>query len=167
MYSYPPGTPAPQTAVAVVAGGPAFSSIRGTVSFTQYANGVMVYADIAGLPVTMAGFFGFHLHSGNCGRPAALPPITPGAQVPPDYFFPKADGHYNPTNQPHPRHAGDFPPLLETRGGTAQLSFMTDRFTLPEIIGRAVIIHMHPDDLTTQPSGNSGPMIACGAIMPG
>ena len=35
---------------------------------------------------------------------------------------------------------------------------------LDEVIGRTVIIHDHPDDLMTQPSGNSGVKIACGVI---
>ena len=32
------------------------------------------------------------------------------------------------------------------------------------IIGRSVIIHADPDDLATQPSGNSGKRIGCGLI---
>lgn len=42
--------------------------------------------------------------------------------------------------------------------------FMTDRFTVNEVIGKTVIIHLHPDDFATQPSGNSGEKIACGVI---
>jgi superoxide dismutase, Cu-Zn family len=169
MYSYPPGMPDPQSpanAVTVMMGSPAYPSIRGTVRFMQTTGGVMVRAEISGLPVTPAGFFGFHLHTGNCSRPAALPPVPPGAPLPGDYYFPSADGHFNPSNMPHPRHAGDFPALLETSRGTAQLSFLTDRFTVMQAIGHAVIIHQNQDDFTTQPSGNSGPMIACGMVMP-
>jgi Cu/Zn superoxide dismutase len=42
--------------------------------------------------------------------------------------------------------------------------FFTQRFKLSEVIGLPVIIHARPDDFTTQPSGNSGEMIACGLI---
>ena len=32
------------------------------------------------------------------------------------------------------------------------------------IVGRAVIVHGNPDDLTSQPSGNAGPRVGCGLI---
>ena len=38
------------------------------------------------------------------------------------------------------------------------------RITIPEIIGRSVVIHAMPDDFMTQPSGNSGMKIGCGII---
>lgn len=166
MYSYPPDSQHPVNAVAVMMGSPVFPAIRGSVRFMQTQGGVMVRADIVGLPVTPTGFFGFHLHAGNCARQAPPQPLAPGAPVPPDYYFPQADGHYNPASMPHPRHAGDFPPLLENGRGVAQLSFITDRFNVLQALGHAVIIHLNPDDFTTQPSGNSGPMIACGMVTP-
>ncbi|MBT9777985.1 superoxide dismutase family protein, partial [Clostridium sp. MCC353] len=73
--------------------------------------------------------------------------------------------HYNPTNQPHPDHAGDLPPLLGNQG-YAWTSFYDKRFTVDQIMGRAVIIHQKADDFTSQPSGNSGEKIACGVIRP-
>ena len=71
--------------------------------------------------------------------------------------------HYNPQNTEHPNHAGDMPPLLGNQG-YAYSVFYDKRFTIQEIIGRAVIIHEKPDDFTTQPSGNSGAKIGCGVI---
>ena len=44
------------------------------------------------------------------------------------------------------------------------MSLFTNRFNLSEIIGKSVIIHSNTDDLTSQPSGNSGEKIACGII---
>lgn len=56
-----------------------------------------------------------------------------------------------------------MPPLMGTDGKAFSM-FMTDRFTVNEVIGRTVIIHLHPDDFAAQPSGNSGEIIACGVI---
>ena len=50
--------------------------------------------------------------------------------------------------------------------GDAFSMFITNQFTVPEVIGKTVIIHAHPDDFHTQPSGNSGEKIACGIIRP-
>ncbi|MCL4408902.1 MAG: superoxide dismutase family protein, partial [Gammaproteobacteria bacterium] len=33
------------------------------------------------------------------------------------------------------------------------------------IVGKAVIVHAQPDDLTSQPVGNAGARIACGVIV--
>ena len=56
-----------------------------------------------------------------------------------------------------------MPPLFGVNGN-ALLIFMTDRFSIEEIIGKTVIIHRKPNDFATQPSGNSGEKIACGVI---
>lgn len=130
-----------QRAVAEVRG----SGIRGTVSFCQTVDGTMVTADIRGLT---DGFYAFHIHEGgDCGG----------------VDFGDTGGHYNPTEEPHPFHAGDLPPLLFTGGG-AYLSVLTRRFRVPDVIGKTVVIHSGPDDFRTQPSGNAGVKLACGVI---
>ena len=50
--------------------------------------------------------------------------------------------------------------------GKAFSAFLTDTFTVKEVLGRAIIIHSKPDDFTSQPAGNSGEKIACGIITP-
>lgn len=112
-------------------------------------------AEACGLPETAErcgnAVFGFHIHSG--GRCSG------------DHTDPFADAlaHYNPEDCPHPAHAGDLPPLFSNHGNAFQL-FLTDRFTVREIIGKTIIIHARPDDFTSQPGGNSGERIACGEI---
>lgn len=142
-------------ATAVVRGSSDNSRINGTVKFYESVGGVLVVADILGLPVSEEecknGIFAFHIHNGTeCSGNEDDP-------------FANAGTHYNPKNCPHPYHAGDMPPLFGV-GGRAFLAFLTDRFTVDEVIGKTVIIHDSPDDFTTQPSGNSGKKIACGVI---
>ena len=124
--------------------------IRGTVRFFPFREGVLVVADIHGLP-RPEGFFAFHIHAGGSCEGAG---------------FPETGTHYNPSRAPHPDHAGDLPPLLSNRGD-AFLAVYTDRFTIPEIIGRTAVIHSRPDDFTTQPAGAAGEKIACGVIRRG
>ncbi len=164
-YNQPQPTVLPKhfnTAYAIIMPGPDYPAIRGLVTFADIPGGVMVCADVAGLPPyapaagnkSPIGPFGFHIHEkGNCevGNPA-----NP---------FESAGGHWNPTNQPHGNHAGDFP-VLVADNGRARMSFILSRFTVDEILGRSVMIHENPDDYRTQPAGNSGKKIACGSIKP-
>ena len=142
--------------VAVVRGGPKNPGLYGTVEFYQTREGVLVAADVSGLPGGEGsggcGWHGFHIHAGSdCGGNETSP-------------FADALGHYNPAGTEHPCHAGDLPPLLSD-DGKAYMLFLTGRFTVREVVGHVVIIHTMPDDFHTQPSGNSGEMIACGKIM--
>lgn len=121
--------------------------LRGEARFLQRPDGVLVTVEVSGLPEDTP-FFALHIHEGrNCqGR-----------------GFPGTGGHFDRRNRPHPRHQGDLPPLLNA-GGKAWLSVLTDRFTLPEIIGRTLVIHSGADDFRSQPAGNAGAKIACGVI---
>ena len=135
-------------ALATVSGGADNPEISGSVKFYQKPMGVLIVAKISGLPENRTGFYGFHIHEGtDCGGEG----------------FANTGSHYNPEGVMHPRHAGDLPPLLKCGNG-AFLAVLTDRFKLEDIIGRTVVIHEGPDDFTTQPAGNAGRKIACGAI---
>lgn len=146
------GTP---QAVADIAGSPDYPQITGTVRLYQSGSGVIVYADIRNLPDAEIScqkrIFGFHIHSGTACTGDEMDP------------FSAAMSHDNPDNCMHPYHAGDLPPLFGNHG-TAVSVFLTDRFSVSEVIGKTMIIHDSPDDFTTQPSGNSGTRIACGII---
>jgi Cu-Zn family superoxide dismutase len=141
-----------------VRGSAAYPGIRGKVDFYQTDQGVVVLAEMAGLPVAESdcgnSVFGFHIHEGSkCEGNEADP-------------FAEVGQHYNPGNCPHPAHAGDMPPLFNNKGYAIQM-FLTDRFTVEEIIGRTVVLHSGPDDFTSQPAGNAGKKIACGVIYRG
>jgi Cu-Zn family superoxide dismutase len=136
---------------AVIQGDRQHSQIRGTVRFYPAGNGTLVTAEIEGLPDTPTGIYAIHIHQGNsCSGNAEDP-------------FADVGEHYNPTNAPHPLHAGDLLPLFGNNG-FAVYSFYTERFMPGDIIGRAIIIHRDPDDFRSQPSGNAGAKIACGII---
>ncbi len=142
-------------AVAVINGSDEYRTVGGTVRFFQGAHGVLVIADVVGLPifkeVCQGGIFAFHIHSGSA--------CTGNVSDP----FANAGSHYNPDQCHHPYHAGDMPPLFSA-GENAFLAFVTDRFTVSEVVSKTVVIHDRPDDFTTQPSGNAGNKIACGVI---
>ncbi|MBQ8751664.1 MAG: superoxide dismutase family protein [Clostridia bacterium] len=142
----------PPQAVAAMRGSAAYPDLRGFVRFYDTAYGVLVCAELTGLPPNDGcGFFGFHIHeTGDCREGSGEPFMGAGA-------------HYAPTAQPHPCHAGDLPPLLSA-GGYGLAVFLTRRFTVAQVMGRAVILHDRPDDFTTQPAGNAGQRIACGII---
>ena len=141
-------------AIAKIQGSPDYPKLHGTVHFQQTPQGVLVTAELFGLPCQGSEqIFAFHIHEGRCCAGTDQDP------------FADAGSHYNPENTAHPCHAGDLPPLFGCNG-YAYLSVLTDRFTLAEILGRVVIVHRQPDDFTTQPAGNAGAKIACGKICP-
>jgi Cu-Zn family superoxide dismutase len=132
------------------------SKVKGTVTFTRRGDKTRVVAVLTGLT---PGLHGFHIHEkGDCSAPDAS----------------SAGGHYNPTTVEHGgpdalhRHVGDFGNVEADPVGHV---FFTKDFPKIEfdgpasILGRAVIIHANADDLTTQPSGNAGPRVACGVIV--
>lgn len=114
-----------------------------------------VTAHVTGLT---PGKHGWHIHEkGDCTAPDAT----------------SAGGHYNPDSMPHAgpdaaqRHSGDMGNLVADSGGVAHMEYVDTVMRLQgpnAVVGRAVIIHAGEDDLTTQPTGNSGARVACGVI---
>jgi len=131
------------------------SSVSGTITFIKVDDGVKVIADIRGLT---RGKHGFHIHEfGDCSSPDAS----------------SAGGHYNPEMKSHgapmdmERHMGDMGNLVADESGNAHLEYVDRSISLNgdnSIIGHSVILHKNEDDLKSQPTGNSGPRIACGVI---
>ena len=112
-----------------------------------------------------------------------LPPGTNGVHIhdiskcdSPDFV--SAGGHYNPSGNQHGLenpdgpHAGDLPNLTVSLDGTGTLAVVNTLLqnspegeNLFDGDGIALVIHSGPDDQTSEPSGNSGTRIACGAII--
>ncbi|WP_031514623.1 superoxide dismutase family protein [Desulfofalx alkaliphila] len=149
-----------KVAVADIVGGPLAPQLSGVVYFREVYGGTWVSVEVNGLPPYQPatdgknpiGPHGFHIHQmGDC---------TVGK---PENPFQAAGGHWNPYNQPHGNHAGDFP-VIFSNNGYAKMSFYTNKFTVDQVVGLSVIIHENPDDYRTQPAGDAGRRLACGVI---
>lgn len=133
----------------------------GQATFTEEDSGVAIQVELQGLTAAEAGEHGIHLH-------------TVGACTP---DFEAAGPHFNPTEAQHGMdnpggpHAGDLPNIEIDADGNGTFDATTDLVTLSEgenslldADGSAIVVHAAPDDMITDPSGNSGDRIACGVI---
>lgn len=134
----------------------------GTVTLTQTPSGVLVRAELRGLP---EGAHGFHVHeTGSCEAPG----------------FDSAGGHFAGGGGSHGfmveggPHAGDMPNIT-VAGENLTVEVFNPRVTLQEggegylldDDGSAIVIHAGADDNASQPSGDAGARIACGVIEAG
>ena len=98
-----------------------------------------------------------------------------GLCTPPD--FASAGGHWNPEHHQHgmenPQgaHAGDIANLKIGADGVGRVHADLGSHTLTsgaapllDSDGASIMIHQSPDDMKTDPSGNSGARIACGVF---
>lgn len=143
-------------AMALIRGKGEYCDIKGTVRFYQLRSGVLTALEISGLPTLCdkckSPVFGFHIHEGECCTGNAGDPYA------------DTGAHFDMCENMHPYHSGDMPPIFSSCGFGFMI-FLTDRFCVRDIVGRTVVVHAHPDDFHTQPSGSSGEKIACGEIL--
>lgn len=130
-------------------------TVYGKASFTQQGEMVLVEADLEGLA---PGKHGFHIHEhGDCGGVSGA---SAGA-----HFDTLGHAHGEPALVTS--HEGDLGNLWADSKGHARLSLRSKWLRLSgdqSILGRSIVVHSLPDDLTSQPGGNSGGRIACGLI---
>jgi Cu-Zn family superoxide dismutase len=118
--------------------------------------GVSIDLTLKGLP---PGEHGLHLH-----EVAKCEPPT----------YKSAGAHFNPAKKKHGvlnpdgPHAGDMANFKVAANGTAQTTITNKNVTMASgansILGTALVIHQGADDMKTDPAGNAGDPIACGAI---
>ena len=136
------------------------SAVTGSVQFVQSAGKVLVSGEIRGLKPNAE--HGFHVHEkGDCSSPDGM----------------SAGGHFNPTGTAHgnhdmgEHHAGDLRVLKADANGVATFRYESSTISVgsgvTDIVGRGLIVHRDPDDFKTQPTGNSGPRLACAVVARG
>jgi Cu-Zn family superoxide dismutase len=136
--------------------------VVGSAVLLQRGGGVRILIDLKGVA---PGIKAVHIHEvGRCDPPS----------------FESAGAHFNPTKAEHgtanPRgpHAGDLPNITVDAKGEGHLEVTASRVTLERgaaslfgAAGSALVVHEGPDDMRTDPEGNSGARIACGLIVRG
>lgn len=134
-------------------------SPAGIVTLEQTPNGVLIEADLAGLP---EGEHGFHIHArGQCAPGFGAAGGHLAAQDGPPHGLETGEG----------LHAGDMPNLHVPVSGRLTVEVFNQRISLDDRAepifdedGSAVIIHAGADDYLSQPAGDAGTRIACGVI---
>jgi Cu-Zn family superoxide dismutase len=150
-------TPAPDPTASAKLLSTTGSTTSGEVTFTQKGDKVLVTGEVRGLKPNTE--HGFHVHEkGDCSSGDGM----------------GTGGHFNPDGKAHgahgtgAHHAGDLPNLKADASGTARFSFESNTIAVgsgvANVVGRGLIVHRDPDDYKTQPTGNSGPRLACGVI---
>ncbi|MDP1943007.1 superoxide dismutase family protein [Rhodoferax sp.] len=133
------------------------NAASGSVTFVQAGSKVLVSGEVRGLKPNAE--HGFHVHEkGDCSSGDGM----------------CTGGHFNPTGAPHGshgagmHHAGDLQSLKADAAGVAKFSFESGMIAVgsgvTDVVGKGLIVHRDPDDYKTQPTGNSGPRLACAII---
>lgn len=136
-------------AVANIEGDISSPNLKGIAYFKPFKDGTMVEVEVSGLPgYNNYELFPIHVHDGK------------SCNISKDGSFDSVLGHYNPTGEEHPYHAGDLP-VLFSNNGYAYFKFYTTRFKAYEVENKLIIIHEAVKNENTTIFGRK---IGCGLI---
>jgi len=128
----------------------------GTAAVLPSKSGGLLVLKLTSVP---PGQHGLHIHAtGACDPPT----------------FASAGPHYNPGNRKHgarnPQgpHAGDLPNVVARADSSVDTTLAIPAGVVSAIGSgagaKSLVLHADPDDLATDPSGNSGARFACGVL---
>lgn len=109
--------------------------IRFSVLEGKHQAGCIVDGVVDGLS---PGQHGMHVHE--CGD------VSRGCESLGDHYNPRQTQHGAPDAEADKRHAGDLGNIEADPNGRAKFRFIDPILTVPEIIGRSVVITEKPDD---------------------
>lgn len=126
---------------------------QGTITFEMENDELEVEVSLRGLA---PGEHGLHVHTNaSCSPPG-------------NHFDPmNTDNHGDPDDAMDTHHAGDLGNITVGSDGTVNAEMDFDGLMLTGangLVGHAIVVHAGPDDLGTDPSGDSGSPVACGVI---
>jgi superoxide dismutase, Cu-Zn family len=135
------------------------SNVTGVATFSEYEGVVTLEAKFAGLT---PGIHAIHIHEkADCSANDAS----------------SAGGHWNPTFKKHGKwgegeyHKGDIGNFKANEKGIGMITFSTNEWCIgcgdatKDILEKGLIVHVNPDDFSTQPTGNAGGRVACAALI--
>lgn len=139
-------------------------SVKGVVRFSaitedKHSMGCVIDGVIDGLS---PGLHGVHIHE--CGD------LSRGCDSLGKHYNPRHTQHGGPESDADKRHAGDLGNIEADLNGRAKFRFIDRIITVPEIIGRSIVVTENADDFGTGGNeqslidGNSGARLACGII---
>lgn len=134
------------------------SKVEGEIEMIQEEKRLRIVAKFKGLKPNSR--HGFHIHEkGDCS--------SPDAKSAGGHFAPERNSHGAPSAGEH--HVGDLGNVVADKKGVAVFNQYFTEITitnekLHNILGRSLVLHKFADDFTSQPSGASGPRIACAEI---
>jgi Cu-Zn family superoxide dismutase len=128
------------------------AEVKGVLQLADTKDGLRVWGEISGLS---PGEHGFHIHE--FGDLRSDDGMATGAHF-------SSTGHSHGDLNADKGHEGDFGNVVADDTGVAKIDVVSTGLRLHFVLGRAFVVHAGKDDLTTQPSGNSGARIGVALI---